>query len=208
MAGDHPSRVRLLRMLCDAAQRDELRRSRFTAADIMSTDPVTVDLSCSLGEVLKIFSTTRVRHVLVTSLATSHWKVVGILSDRDVLKALWKGREDLRQGIKDVATAQPSVVKARTQIGEVATRLLAGRFSAVPVVDDRGAPVGIVTSTDLIWLLKLLQIANTENTEQMLGHLMQEVERLATIGGLSEAEGAALRELVRANAGTTSTPTP
>ncbi len=45
----------------------------------------------------------------------------------------------------------PQVVVARenTNAEQISTRLLAGEFNGVPVVDDNGSVVGIVTALDI-----------------------------------------------------------
>lgn len=190
-------KVRLLRMLCDAAQRQEFRKSQFKVADVMSSDPATIEGTCSLRDAVGLFSSRHVRHVLITS----RWKLVGILSDRDVLKALWKGREDLSQPIQSVATCNPETASQGALVGKVASMMLAGRYSAVPIVNGDGIPVGIVTSSDLIWLLKLSQLANYTDENLFLRHLAREVERLVATGKLTEAEGGELSKRLVVGAG-------
>ncbi|MBY0309388.1 MAG: CBS domain-containing protein, partial [Phycisphaerales bacterium] len=52
--------------------------------NVMTTDLVTVKPEDTLGEVREIFDTHRFHHLLVIE----HGKVVGIISDRDLLKHL------------------------------------------------------------------------------------------------------------------------
>jgi len=192
MSGKESPRIRLLRMLCDEGQRQEFRQASLTVADIMSSPPITVDSSRLLSDIIGLFSTHSVRHVLITRRS----ELVGIISDRDVLKALWKGHEDLRQPLIDIATRNPKVVSPDTSIEEVASLMLAGHFSAIPVVDGEKELLGIITSTDLVWLIKLIQIANNKNPQRMLRSLVAEIERLATAEELTLGEGEELTLLV------------
>ncbi len=54
----------------------------------------------------------------------------------------------------DLMSPQVVVAKENTNAEQISSRLLAGEFNGVPVVDDNGAVVGIVTALDI---LKALQ---------------------------------------------------
>jgi CBS domain-containing protein len=56
---------------------------------------------------------------------------------------------------------QVVVAKENTNVEQISTRLLAGEFNGVPVVDDNGAVVGIVTALDI---LKAIQGGKKLNT--------------------------------------------
>ncbi|MDQ3972573.1 MAG: CBS domain-containing protein [Thermoproteota archaeon] len=56
---------------------------------------------------------------------------------------------------------QVVVAKENTNAEQISSRLLAGEFNGVPVVDDNGAVVGIVTALDII---KALQGGKKLNT--------------------------------------------
>ena len=55
-----------------------------TAEDIMSTEPITVDTDTSVDEVLRLLEEAGVLRVPVTS----HGKVVGIISRRDIIRSV------------------------------------------------------------------------------------------------------------------------
>jgi len=52
--------------------------------------------------------------------------------------------------IKDIMSAQPITVVAKTPLFEVAKIITEHKFNGVPVVDDRNILIGIVTEHDLI----------------------------------------------------------
>jgi CBS domain-containing protein len=183
--GAQPSpRLGLLRRICDAQQRQEFRHACFVASDIMNGPPITVESVRPLRETVELFPANHVRHVLVMR----RGKLAGILSDRDVLKALWKQRESLTLSAADIGTPSPQTASPKTPVETLASMMLAGQFSAVPIVDRNEQPVGIVTSTDLVWLLKLVQLANSTQPEQIQGHLRAEIERLVASRALSSGE--------------------
>jgi CBS domain-containing protein len=73
---------------------------------------------------------------------------VGIVSDRDILRARERGTSDgpiSRIMNRDVMSIGPA-----TPASFAVERMMRGKYSALPVVDDRGKPIGIVTSTDFL----------------------------------------------------------
>jgi CBS domain-containing protein len=58
--------------------------AHLTAQDIMSTDPITVDIETPLEEVMKLLE----KHGVLRVPVVSHGKVVGIISRRDIIKSV------------------------------------------------------------------------------------------------------------------------
>lgn len=86
-----------------------------------------------------------IRHLLVVDDAG---KLIGIISDRDVLRARERGQTNVAVGTimnRDVLFIGPA-----TPASWAVERMLRGKYSALPVVDEVGKPVGIVTSTDFL----------------------------------------------------------
>ena len=50
----------------------------------------------------------------------------------------------------DLMSQQVIVAKENTNAEQISSRLLAGEFNGVPVVDDNGAVIGIVTALDIL----------------------------------------------------------
>ena len=50
----------------------------------------------------------------------------------------------------DLMSQQVVVAKENTNAEQISARLLAGEFNGVPVVDDNGAVIGIVTAIDIL----------------------------------------------------------
>ena len=65
----------------------------------------------------------------------------------------------------DLMSPQVVVAKENTNAEQISARLLAGEFNGVPVVDDNGAVVGIVTALDI---LKAMQDGGNKKLNTML----------------------------------------
>jgi CBS domain-containing protein len=69
----------------------------------------------------------------------------------------------------DLMSPQVVVAKENTNAEQISARLLAGEFNGVPVVDDNGAVVGIVTALDI---LKALQGGKKKLNEMLARDIM------------------------------------
>ena len=122
---------------------------------VMTTNIVTVKPEDTLGEVREIFDTHRFHHLLVIE----HNKVVGIISDRDLLKHLSPFIGKLSERAQDTFTLQRRVhqfmshnvvaIRADTDIAKATRLMLENGVSCLPVVDERQHPIGVVTWRDI-----------------------------------------------------------
>jgi predicted transcriptional regulator len=69
----------------------------------------------------------------------------------------------------DLMSPQVIVAKENTNAEQISARLLAGEFNGVPVVDDNGSVVGIVTALDI---LKALQGGKKKLNEMLARDIM------------------------------------
>lgn len=94
----------------------------------------------------------RIRHLPVVQ----DGKVVGILSDRDLLRVgrvLPSGELDfMRRHAGDIMTLSPIVCAPDASVAEAARIMTTEKIDALPVVAG-GRLIGLVTSTDLLQLL-------------------------------------------------------
>jgi CBS domain-containing protein len=113
-----------------------------SCADIMRVNLRTIcahsDVRLAVGEMTH----DEIRHLLVVD---DRGKLVGIVSDRDLLRAA--GRDSL---VGEVMSSEVQTVGPATPAATAAEKLLRRKISALAVVDGQGRPIGIITSTDLI----------------------------------------------------------
>jgi acetoin utilization protein AcuB len=93
-----------------------------------------------------------VRHMPVVE----NGKLVGILSDRDLLLHAWSG---LGYGFPehliaaDIMTKDVVVAPVDIRLADAAQRMVDLKIDALPIVTPDGSMVGIITSTDLLKLV-------------------------------------------------------
>lgn len=123
--------------------------------DIMTSKVVTIDLDVTLKEIREVFERARFHHVLVTEKG----ELAGVISDRDVLKAVspFIGTLSERQSDTDTLKKRAHQIMTRsvttampTDTVEAAAKLMmAKRVSCLPVISKRKI-VGIVTMKDIL----------------------------------------------------------
>jgi CBS domain-containing membrane protein len=125
------------------------QRGRVTmvVADLMSTKLMaarTFELPHNVAERMK---EARVRHMPVVD---EDGELLGIISDRDLLRALEREREPL---LRDVMTRHTTYVKPDTPAERALAALLELKIGALPVLEDNEL-VGIITETDFMKVAK------------------------------------------------------
>lgn len=134
-----------------------------TVATVMTRDPAVARPDDYLLDALGRMAQFGVRHLPVTD---GERRVVGILSDRDVRRAVGdlmvsEGEDGLRLRtrtlrVEEVATRAPLTIREGTSITEAARLLVDRRIGALPVVDDSGRLSGILSYVDLLAALAKL----------------------------------------------------
>jgi acetoin utilization protein AcuB len=130
---------------------------RVAVRQIMSAHAVTVSMDDSLRTVKELFDKHRFHHLLVVE----GRKLVGVISDRDLLKNVspFVGRElteraqdaaTLNKRVHQIMSRKPVTVSAEATMSDVARTMLDNQVSCLPVVDREGHPVGIITWRDLL----------------------------------------------------------
>lgn len=114
-------------------------------AAVMTREVVVVSPTVTLAAAGQMMHRLHIRHLPVTE----GGRLVGILSDRDVLKH--GGAGQLTCG--EAMTPSPVTCTPDTSAGHVAELMLEHKIDSVPVLGPTGLLVGLVTSADLLALL-------------------------------------------------------
>jgi len=128
--------------------------------EIMSKTVVTVEMDDSLEVIKEIFDNTGFHHLLVVESD----KLLGVISDRDLLKALSPNIGTLSETVRDLASlnkrAHQIMTRKAVTLGPDAAILDAieifntHNISCIPVVDDQNKPVGIISWRDILKTLE------------------------------------------------------
>lgn len=115
-----------------------------TVGELMTREVVTVEPADTVGEAAEKMIDSRIGAVLVSDFGS----VIGILTERDVLRAVahrtHSSEARVRQWMtRDVVTVPPSM-----DADQAARTMLERNFRHLPVLDN-GRPVGIVSMRDL-----------------------------------------------------------
>ena len=109
--------------------------------------PVAVAPQTPVGEVLQKLVAQSIGCVIVVE----DEELVGIFSERDALQKLNVDIETLRERpVSDYMTAAPQTLEADSKVAFAVQRMDLGSYRHVPIVDDQGRPVGIVSVRDIL----------------------------------------------------------
>lgn len=127
-----------------------------TVQDFMSTRVVTVEMDDKLKVVKEIFDAMKFHHLLVME----EGKLFGVVSDRDLLRALSPYLGSTVEADRDVATLNKRVHQIMTRkpitlgpqatVADAAALFLTHNLSCIPIVDADCRPVGILSWRDVL----------------------------------------------------------
>lgn len=114
-------------------------------SDLMTTSLMTINASEPLSEAKVDMEMGLVHHLPVVD---DRGRLVGIVSDRDIIR-----RSDKKR-VCDVMSRDLVTTRPDSPAHLAASMMLEFRIGSVPVVDDDGALVGVVTLTDFLSLAR------------------------------------------------------
>ena len=110
-------------------------------ADVMRADFIEVAPEDTLGEVAERMTRQNVGAVAVKDSG----RLIGILTERDLLKAMAARVHSSEARVRQWMTAEPVTTSADTDVDEAARVMLEHGFRHLPVLDDSGRVIGIVS---------------------------------------------------------------
>ena len=112
-----------------------------TLADVMRAEVIEVAPEDTLGEVAERMSAVNVGAVVVKD----YGRLIGILTERDMLKAMAARVHTSEARVRQWMTEDPLTASTEMGVQEAAQVMLEHNFRHLPVLDDAGAVVGLVS---------------------------------------------------------------
>jgi CBS domain-containing protein len=110
-------------------------------------DVVTIEPNATLADAVKLLAEKRIGAVVILG---ADRRIVGILSERDIVRALAEnGRDALDGPVSAAMTRKVSTCHERETISTIMERMTIGKFRHIPVA-DQGQLVGIVSIGDVV----------------------------------------------------------
>ncbi len=124
---------------------------------IMTTRVVTVEVDDTLEVVKQIFDAMKFHHLLVVDTGKT---LCGVISDRDLLRALSpyvgtasenaRDTATLRKRVHQIMSRKPVTLPPEAAVTDAINLFLTSRVSCIPIVDPHLKPVGIVSWRDVL----------------------------------------------------------
>jgi len=131
-------------------ERDEQRLGEaILCAPIRALEPHTalgVPESATIREAIELMLARRIGAVLVVR----NGRAVGIFTERDVLRRVAASDMDQDRPVGDVMTRDPETLGLDDGIAFALNRMIVGGFRHVPIVDDHGAPIAVLSLREVV----------------------------------------------------------
>jgi len=125
----------------------EILTAPMRVAEVMTHEAMTLDPRQSLADVVALMATRSFHHVLVVD---PDDRLCGVISDRDVLRALSRTPNWNKKNISEIMTQESVTTTPQSLISVAAREMLERRINCLPVIGADGRVCGILTSTDLL----------------------------------------------------------
>ncbi|MCS7103176.1 MAG: CBS domain-containing protein [Candidatus Korarchaeum sp.] len=129
------------------------RKAPLKIEDFMVRNPVSVPDTATIDDAIRLMWENRIGSVLVVN---GEGKLRGIVTQRDLLYAGYKGLIGKDISIKEVMSENPITGKPSDSLEEATRRMRVNDISHLPIVDEEGRPVGIFSMRDVIDIFMLL----------------------------------------------------
>ncbi|MGH2729856.1 MAG: CBS domain-containing protein [Actinomycetota bacterium] len=107
-------------------------------------------------------------------------RMIGIVTERDVLRTVGEGNDPKNVSLRDVMTKDVVTVAPDVTLREAATIMFEKWFRHLPVVNQAGTVLGIISLRDLVTLLAQ-GMQEPETLQKLTGHKLVRDRRLERI---------------------------
>lgn len=118
----------------------------FKAKDIMTTKLITIKPDAKVKDAVKLIVKNNISGLPVINENT---EVIGIVSEKDLLDLLFNP-EDLDAPISKIMMTRVTTIPSEATLFDVGDLFLSNSFRRLPVIDDKGRMVGLISRRDLL----------------------------------------------------------
>ena len=111
--------------------------------------PRCLDSAGTVAQAVELMRKNRVGSVLIVESR----KLIGIFTERDLLKKILAPGRSLGEAITASMTANPVSVNARDSVRRAVEQMQAGGYRHLPVVDEHHRPVGMLSAKRIVRFL-------------------------------------------------------
>ena len=113
---------------------------------LQPTPPIQLSPQQTVAEAVAVLRQEKVGCLLVCE----NGKLAGIFTERDLLRRIIAPGKPLTLPLSDCMTARPITVESKESISAAIERMESGGYRHLPVVDETGSPVGILSVKKIV----------------------------------------------------------
>jgi len=132
--------------------------------DIMSVDLASVEIDAFLDEVVKLMQERRVSSVIITQ----EDKPLGIITQRDILKAFNDTHKTLKMGVSDFMSSPVHTLNIDTDYRDAYIKMCEHDIRHIVITNENGLLVGILSESDFLNYLTPKQLLTTKEVKRVM----------------------------------------
>lgn len=124
---------------------EKIKQIDFYAINIMTSPVESVNPETLLKDIKELMQKKGIRHIPITH----HGKIMGIVSDRDILKIDMSGTFYFLKA-KNIMSSVLIITDEESSLENIASVLIEEKISCLPVIDKNQKLIGIISRTDIL----------------------------------------------------------
>lgn len=145
-------------------------------SDIMTSASVTDSVGDTVAEAAAKMRQQQTGSLLITDGS----KLLGIITERDVLRVVAEGKDPKAVSIEEEMTKDPVAIDPDTKLKDAADLMFTHWFRHLPVVNSAGDLKGIISTRDLLRIVSA-GMQEPQNLEGLTGHKLARDIRLERV---------------------------
>ncbi len=138
---------------------------------------VSVPPTAPVSRAIALMKQKKVSAVVVVETRKKAKRLAGIFTERDLVNRALAAKAWARAPVKKFMTPSPETLRPKDSVAYALNKMSVGRFRHVPLVDDSGAPAGMISIRDIAdFIVELCpeEILNLPSEPQLAVHPTQD----------------------------------